>query len=63
MGYTYKLTDSKGKVLDEGTKEVYYQSRVIIELNMKGAEVGTMKLELFNPDGSPLVEGTIEVTK
>ena len=63
MGYTYKLTDSKGKVLDEGLQEVYCQTRVLIELNMKGAEVGTMKIEVFNPDGSLLVEGTIEVTK
>ena len=63
MGYSYKLTDSKGKVLDEGTQEVYYQAEVWLELNMKGAETGTMKLEVFNPDGSLLISGTIEVTK
>lgn len=63
MGYSYKLTDSKGKILDEGTTEVCYKMQVTLELNMKGAQTGDMKIEVFNPDGSLLIDGTIEVTK
>ena len=61
LGFPYKITDENGEQIDEGIAEVIWYDRCMITCDMSQAQKGTMKLEVFNSDGTPLITDAIEV--
>ena len=60
MQFTYKIEDGSGTVLAEGTANIVTGYEIRIEIDVTGLVKSPLKVTVYNPDGSVLIENSIE---
>ena len=60
MQFTYKAEDADGNVLGEGYTTIVTGYELRVEIDVSALVKGPLKISVFNPDGSLLIEKTIE---
>ncbi len=60
MQFTFKAEDADGSVLCEGYSNIVTSSELVIEIDVSRLVKGPMKISVYNPDNSLLIETTIE---
>lgn len=60
MQFSFKAEDADGNVLCEGYSNIVTGSELVIGIDVTQLVKGPLKISVFNPDGSLLIEKTIE---